>query len=48
MYWGTTGRGFKYGNKKLMDPEEDTPILAVIDSGTTLMILPYNIFDKFI
>jgi hypothetical protein len=40
MYWGTTGRGFKYGSKTLMDPQEDTPVLAVIDSGTTLMILP--------
>jgi len=40
MYWGTTGRGFKYGGKTLMDPHEDSPVLAVIDSGTTLMILP--------
>ena len=40
MYWGTTGRGFKYGSKTLMDAQEDTPVLAVIDSGTTLMILP--------
>ena len=40
MYWGTTGRGFKYGNKFLMDPEEEPPVLSVIDSGTTLMILP--------
>lgn len=48
MYWGSTGRGFKYGSKVLMDPQEDTPVLAVIDSGTTLMILPQLIFDKFI
>ena len=40
MYWGTTGRGFKYGSKTLMDAQEDAPVLAVIDSGTTLMILP--------
>jgi len=48
MYWATTGRGFKYGNNMLMDPEEDAAILSVIDSGTTLMILPYNVFDKLI
>lgn len=48
MYWGTSGRGFKYGKKVLMDPEEEPPILSVIDSGTTLMILPYNVFDKLI
>ena len=46
MYWGVNGRGFKYGNQMLMDPEEEDPILAVIDSGTTLMILPQVIFDK--
>jgi len=40
MYWGTTGRGFKYGSHVLMDPEEEPAILSVIDSGTTLMILP--------
>ena len=48
MYWATAGRGTKYGGKVLMDPEEDTPILAVIDSGTTLMVLPAIIFDKLI
>ena len=40
MYWGVSGRGFKYGAKQLMDPEDEENILAVIDSGTTLMILP--------
>ena len=40
MYWGVSGRGFKYGGKTMMDPEDEEPILAVIDSGTTLMILP--------
>ena len=40
MYWGATGRGFKYGKTMILDPEDDAPILAVIDSGTTLMILP--------
>jgi hypothetical protein len=48
MYWGVNGRGFKYGNKILMDPEKDDPILAVIDSGTTLMMLPEKIFDKIV
>lgn len=23
MYWGTQGRGFKYGDKLLMDPQEE-------------------------
>ena len=48
MYWGVSGRGFKYGSKVMMDPEEEEPILAVIDSGTTLMILPQMIFDNII
>ena len=48
MYWGTTGRGFKYGAKTIMDPEEDKYILSVIDSGTTLMVVPYFIFDKLV
>ncbi len=48
MYWGTTGRGLKYGGKALMDPEEETAILTVIDSGTTLMVLPAVLFDKLI
>lgn len=48
MYWATTGRGFKYGSKVLMDPEEELPILSVIDSGTTLMVVPYSIFDALV
>ena len=48
MYWGVHGRGFKFGKKVLMDPEEASPILAVIDSGTTVMLLPSNIFEAFI
>ena len=48
MYWGVSGRGFKYGDQVLMDPEEDSHMLAVIDSGTTLMVLPQVVFDKLI
>jgi hypothetical protein len=48
MYWGTSGRGFKYGTEMLLDPEEDRSVLAVIDSGTTLMVLPALIFDRLI
>ena len=48
MYWGVNGRGFKYGhNAPLMDPQEHEPILAVIDSGTTLMVVPGEIFNNF-
>ena len=31
-----------------MDPEEEEPILAVVDSGTTLMVLPQVIFSNMI
>ena len=31
-----------------MDPEEATPLLAVIDSGTTVMLLPSKVFEGFI
>jgi hypothetical protein len=48
MYWGVSGRGFKYGDQVIMDPEEDNHMLAVIDSGTTLMVLPQVVFDKLI
>lgn len=48
MYWATSGRGFKYGKKSLMEPDEDKPVLAVIDSGTTLMVLPALIFEKLV
>jgi hypothetical protein len=41
MFWGVSGRGFKYGEKVIMDPEDDSHILGVIDSGTTLMVLPF-------
>ena len=31
-----------------MDPETQKPLLAVIDSGTTLIILPWTIFNNFV
>ena len=34
-----------YGDTWVFDPEVDQPILAVIDSGTTLVLLPYKIYD---
>ena len=29
----------------IFDPQESSPMLAVIDSGTTLVIIPYKIYD---
>ena len=34
-----------YGDKFIFDPEIDQPILSVIDSGTTLVLLPYKVYD---
>lgn len=48
MYWGVSGRGFKYGDKVIMDPEDQDVILSVIDSGTTLMILPQVVMDGLV
>jgi hypothetical protein len=39
-FWGVEGQGFLYGNKFLQNPSKDKPILAVIDSGTTLVMIP--------
>ena len=36
-----------YGDTWVFDPEIDQPILSVIDSGTTLVLLPYKIYDGF-
>lgn len=44
-FWGVEATGFLYGNEFIMDPDEDEPMLAVIDSGTTLVMLPYKIYD---
>lgn len=40
-FWGVEGWGFAYGNNTIMNPKnESRPINAVIDSGTTLVLLP--------
>jgi hypothetical protein len=44
-YWGVEGQGFLYGNTMVYDPETKPPLLAVIDSGTTLCMIPYEIYD---
>ena len=31
----------------IFDPQESSPMLAVIDSGTTLMVVPGEIFNNF-
>jgi hypothetical protein len=45
LFWGVEGQGFIYGDTLIFNPELDPPILAVIDSGTTLVILPYSVYD---
>ena len=44
-FWGIEGQAFMYGNDFVFDPEEDQPVLAVIDSGTTLCLLPYKVYE---
>lgn len=44
-FWGVEGQGFLYGNTIIYNPETEPPLLAVIDSGTTLCVVPYNIYD---
>ena len=44
-FWGVEGQGMMYGNKFLHNPSKDKPILAVIDSGTTLVMIPRNQYD---
>lgn len=40
-FWGIEGWGFAYGDKVIMDPSQYVqPINSVIDSGTTLVIVP--------
>lgn len=45
MYWGVEGQGFLYGDKLIMDPEHEQPTLAVIDSGTTLVMVPSKCYE---
>ena len=40
FFWGVKARGLAYGNLAIMDPDSDKPLLGVIDSGTTLAIMP--------
>jgi len=44
-FWGVEAQGFLYGDEFIFDPEQDQPLLAVIDSGTTLVMLPYKVYD---
>ena len=44
-FWGVEAQGFLYGKDFIFDPEEEQPLLAVIDSGTTLVMLPYKVYD---
>lgn len=44
-FWGVEGQGFLYGSSMIYDPETQPALLAVIDSGTTLCVIPYNIYD---
>lgn len=45
MFWGVEAQGFLYGGNMIYDPETEPPLLAVIDSGTTLCNVPYKIYD---
>lgn len=47
-FWGVTTRGFAFGNTTLLDPEEDQPKLGVVDSGTTLVLMPTYIYMNVI
>ena len=43
-FWGVKGKGFAYGNTTVMHPNNKT-ILAIIDSGTTLIMLPQTYYE---
>lgn len=48
-FWGVEGRGFAYGDTLIMDPSKyKDPILTVIDSGTTLVIIPQDLYETLI
>jgi len=44
-FWGVEGQGLLYGDTYVMNPSFDEPVLAIIDSGTTLCIIPYKVYD---
>ena len=48
FFWGVKVRGFAYGKSVFQDPETDVPILGVIDSGTTLAIVPTMVFENMV
>lgn len=45
LYWGVEGQGMLYGDKFIMDPESTQVVMSVIDSGTTLVLLPKSCYD---
>jgi len=45
-FWGVAVRGFAYGKTVLQEPETENPSLGVIDSGTTLAIIPTMVFEN--
>lgn len=44
-FWGVEGQGLIYDDIIIQDPVNDKAYLSVIDSGTTLVILPYKVYD---
>mmetsp|Transcript_1795 Transcript_1795/g.2348 ORF Transcript_1795/g.2348 Transcript_1795/m.2348 type:complete len:350 (+) Transcript_1795:1196-2245(+) len=47
-FWGVRTRGFAYGKTILMDPSSDDYLLGVVDSGTTLVIVPTVVYENLI
>lgn len=44
-FWGLEARGFAFDNLAILNPETgDKPFLGVIDSGTTLILVPTRIY----
>jgi hypothetical protein len=44
-FWGIDGQGFLYGDTIIQDPRKDPAVLSIIDSGTTLILVPYKVYD---
>ena len=47
-FWGVKARGLAYDKTVLMDPDTEEPLLGVIDSGTTLAIIPTVMFENLV
>ena len=47
-FWGAKARGMAYGKTVLFEPEEDQSLLGVIDSGTTLAMIPTMLFQNLV